>query len=293
MKNDVVKTVEILSYPRTSGDLWDELNRELNPIRIMTNIPPHVTMTVRFLGPFLLARRFYAPFGRFSREIDVAEIANLNPRAIDKAKKIIHDFVKPIGGFQCTVLQAYKEAIEILDKIQGGSMIWQKCILVNAFVRSGHGPGEPRIRIMTLTRFLCDAILSKTGNNQNAKLNGVFAHDVSITRMGEKLNTKFEANLMKQSALPAKDMEHILYHGLYNIPVLISEINNERSSSYHYSLVPNYKMPEEFTKSLFEGSKLQEEDKQLELVEEHLDEIPKEAFENLNKMCGPINSLEV
>ena len=165
--------------------------------------------------------------------------------------------------------------------------------MVNAYIREGSVTSGGRLKILALTPSLSDAIMRATMNNNNAILSGLFAHDISITRRGEALETRFEVDLKPPTHLPENDLNIILGNGLIDIPTLLGELNKWHSSSYYYKKALDYRMPSEFTKVLLEERAHLEEDKPLEHVEEHLNDIPVEAFERRNNMREAIQSLEV
>ena len=62
-ENPVTKTIEEISYIGSTKDLWNELHNEINPLSCMLHIHPGNSQTIRFLGPFVRAQRFYHKFG--------------------------------------------------------------------------------------------------------------------------------------------------------------------------------------------------------------------------------------
>jgi hypothetical protein len=292
MNTNITKTIEELSLAKTSSDLWDEINQKTNPNTLLLYLIPENKITVRFLGPFVKVARFYAPFLRYQSEgnLDVNAIAEKNPDAIKKAK----DFFDNMRKEQTRLMDVmYPKIVQYLSSLNAGSMTWQRCIMVNAYVREGSVTSGGRLKILALTPSLSDAIMRATLNNSNAILSGLFSHDISITRRGEAMETRFEVDLKPPSHLPESDLNIILGNGLIDIPILLGELNKWHSSSYYYKKALNYRMPSEFTKVLLEERAHLEEDKPLEHVEEHLNDIPGEAFERRNNMREAIQSLEV
>jgi len=294
MNTTITKTIEELSLSKTSSDLWDEINQKVNPNNFLLYLIPENKITVRFLGPFVKASRFYAPFLKYQSEgnLDVNAIAEKNPEAIKKAKDFFDNMCKDRSRLPDAM---YPKIIQYLSSLNSGSMTWQRCIMVNAFVREGTvtNGGGGRLKVLALTPSLSDAIMRATRGAITIIINGLFAHDISITRRGEALNTKFDVSLTAPSHLPESNLNIILGNGLIDIPTLLGELNKWHSSSYYYKIALNYRMPSEFTKVLLEERAHLEEDKPLEHVEEHLNDIPAEAFERRNNMREAIQSLEV
>ena len=292
MNTTITKTIEELSLAKTSSDLWDEINQKVNPNNFLLYLIPENKITVRFLGPFVKAARFYAPFLKYQSEgnLDVNAIAEKNPDAIKKAVNFFDNMRKDRSRLMDAM---YPKIIQYLSSLNSGSMTWQRCIMVNAYIREGSVTSGGRLKILALTPSLSDAIMRATMNNNNAILSGLFAHDISITRRGEALETRFEVDLKPPTHLPENDLNIILGNGLIDIPTLLGELNKWHSSSYYYKKALDYRMPSEFTKVLLEERAHLEEDKPLEHVEEHLNDIPVEAFERRNNMREAIQSLEV
>lgn len=288
--SNITKTIEHLSLSKTSNDLWDEFNQLKNPNSLMLFTTTNSSVTVRLLGPFVQVLRFYAPFIKYHKfsQSDIEAIADRRPDAIKKALEFFSDKSNFNHAFDknthSTLLKYFKQ----IDTMS----TWQKCIMVNAFVKSDPTT-VPAIKIMTITRTLCRNIMERTELNPNAILNGLYAQDISITRRGEGIRTRFEVNLLPGSSLSEDQMRYVLSNELIDIPSLITELNRCSSSSYYYRKTTDYRMPPEFTKVLLEERSRIEEERHFENVEEHLNEIPIEAFERRNNMREAIGSLEV
>lgn len=297
MNPNIAKTIEHISIPQTTGDLWDEFNNHNNPNSMMLYIPTDNNITVRILGPFAKMLRFYAPFLKYQSEsqINIEAIADKNPEAIKKAKNFFTELMGKQGGrngWRDTRIADIPTIIKYIDKI-ATNMTWQKCVMVNAYVKSGDSNGERRMKVLTMNRTLCDAIIRVTRGDLNIVLNGMFAHDLSITRRGEGIQTNFDVKLKPPTHLSETDMNIVFANGLIDIPSLITEVNKSQNSSYYYKKETDYRMPSEFTKMLIEEMRLTEEIKHLVDTEKRLNEIPYEAFERRNNMRDAIGSLEL
>ena len=284
-----MKTIEALSLTKTSGDLWDEFSNQIqNPNSLTLHFAPEQKVTVRLIGPFVAVQRFYLPFLSLSCPkdiVDIDAITDKKPEAIDKAIKYYSDLkrAQPYGSVELN------RAIEYLKKMAG--LAWQKCIMINAYQKPNGQPAT--IKIMTSTRILNDTIVARTHNNPDALLSGLYAHDISIIRRGEGLNTRYEVELLQPTHLADTDVNFILNEGLIDIPTLIDRLNKSTSTSYRYRMATSYKMPEEFTKALMKERVHFESDRAVSHVEERLNDIPFEAFERRNNMRDAIRSLEL
>ena len=288
MSKNIVKTIEELSLTTTVSDLWDEMNQTQNPSTLMHYMPTGSNVTIRFLGPFIRTQRFYAPFLKCQNEgkFDIEGIADKNPDAIQKLRDF---FANKRNSRDRKITDVYPKMITFLRDIDK-SMTWQKCIMVNGYIK-GQSDVSP-LKIVTLTPRMADSIMTRARNNLNTPLSGLFAHDVSIIKNGDGLNTVFDVRLLPPSHLSEIEINYILSNGLIDIPTLIKELNNV-SSMYYYRLAVDYRMPEEFTKVLMEARARSEESAPFNHAEEHINEIPHEAFERRNNMREAIGSLDL
>jgi len=293
------KTLQALSQPYTTGDLWDELNKDLNPYASLINFPNDQQFQVRFLGPFLHVRRLYVPnislFEKYN--LDVPTIGKTSPDVIGKILAQISNRkgTKPIQ-FSPTSEDMSSEACQFeqfLQKIYEGSG-WQRCVMVNAFLLNSVLSNGLKIKVAPLIATLCQSIASRAGGNSDTKISGLNAHDVFITRRGTGLKTKFEIGLSKKpSFLSEEDLRYVFSRGLLDIRSLLNNFP-VRHGGYLYKTSSNdYQMPDKFNAVLFKEMKSQEEDRQIEDVEKCINDLPLTAFENHNKMKSSINSLEI
>ena len=279
MKNNE-QTIEEFYVSRTSGDLWDEINSDanLNPNSLIQYLPPNVKTTFRFLGPFVYVQRFYAPFLRYCKNIDIEAVANKDPKAIQDVIRIIREN----NNYQLDKATILKYLQELPNQ-----MTWQKCIMVNVYSKAFN------VKVMGLTRKLCDSILTACNGRNNIVLSGFLAHNIIAIKRGAGMNITFDIKIDNKTAMSQNEMNAILSRGLIDIPTLIQESNKTRKSSYYYKMPSSYKMPSEFMDALIKERIPIEEDQHLINTEEHLDEIPVEAFERRNSFRSAIGSLEV
>lgn len=297
---NIIKTIEQLSYSHTSGDLWDEMNRDLGNLRLVLNFVQGNSYTLRMLGPFMGIFRFYIPNAlKMDNRIDIMGIADYNNNAIENARKIIkelHDSRKISTAVFTASEQFLSDIACYTDKVSlwKRHKTWQKCVMVNALIKSGDAPSEPQIKVITLNRMLGNSLLQKTNGNPKTKINGIYAHDISISRGGTTLKPIYTISDFKAPThLTDKEVEYLMANGLIDIPSLIKDINGRSNSRYFYKINEGYKMPEEFISILMKEMKIKEEEKHLLQVEEELTDIPIDAFENSKKMRESIGSLEV
>ena len=303
------KTIEILSG-FSANDLWEELDKEFRIPYSVLYLPNGVETRVRFLGPFAYVNRFYFP--AFTKELSCSlkDIVDLNIDAITKAKsdlenQVKHNFNNP------ALFSQYQKAIAILKDIMSKKIIkWQRCILINVLVRSyapaNYSYSSSKIQIMALIPSLVHSVLNSmeiNGNSalgtepSNNKISGILAHDFVFKKPAfsdPMIPVKSNTIVYKGpfSPLSNEEIEYILKNGLYDIPSFITHVN-KKFSSYYYRDCSDYKMPEKFMQSLIEESKNIHDNRHIEYAEEHLDEIPPDAFENKKNMNNSIGSLEI
>lgn len=277
--NNVVKTIEELSLDVTANDLQDEFNTSTNPNSMILHLSTGEKTVVKFLGPFMGIYRCYAPFKPYSLQIDVDKIANKDYQAIKEAEQILKNI--RLDNSNRTVIP------DMIKFIKENKVRWQKDTMVNVY---WHG----QIKVLILTRRLIDSILNAVTRSQsNILLSGFSAPEISITKRGKALQTIFEVQVGKSSNLSHKNINSILANGLIDIPTLITELNKCKTGAYYYKKATDYKMPDEFMRELFAEIVRIEEDNHLNHVEEHLVELPLDAFERRNNMREAIGSLEV
>ena len=191
------------------------------------------------------------------------------------------------------------EARTQLSKIYGENKYWQECILVNALCQNRTGLARdatpyPEIKIVALSNVICDRIGSASSRSGagNCKINGLFAHSIELRKTGQGLRSQYEASLLPETNLSQQSMSKIVSEGLYDIPTAVKEANKKRYP-FLYNLIPDYKMSTELMSCIIEEHKKFEEGKHIDLVEERINEIPPEAFEQANNMRSGIGRLEV
>lgn len=278
MNKNIEKTIEELSLSSTSEDLWDELNQVTNPNHMLLYLEPNLEVKFRFLGPFMGIYRSYAPFKKYSLQIDIEKIIEKDRQAIKEAEEILRN-IKP-DSMNKNVIPA------MIKFIKEDKIMWQKGTFVNVYV-------DGQIKVLMLNRRMGDAILDAIRHRSNTVLSGLYAPEISMTRKGQKLQTQFEVKVGQPSYLSDRKINNIMSRGLVDLPTLITELNKCKTSSYYYKKATDYKMPDVFMKELWDEKARMEENAHVNEVEEHLNDLPPEAFERRNTMREAIGSLEL
>lgn len=314
------KTVEEICVCRTQGDLWNELNskQSLNSI-ILHIFPPNVNYVMRFVGPFVKAKRIYTGgLKTFINQMDIKGIVNGDKEAFEKAQQLItHHF----GPEKTDVAKIFpnntrrnqedylifreinkdprKEAISQLAKMFGRDKCWQNCILVNAMCENYY-PGASRnplsatIKVVALAPTICESIALATSvaGGERCRINGFFAHSIEMSKTGYGIQSKYNISLLPEDNLCQAHINKIMFEGLYDIPTIAKACNKKRYP-FIYKVEPDYKMTDKFMASVLEEHKKFEENKHIHNTDDHINEIPEEAFEKRNNMRNGIDSLEV
>ena len=317
------KTIEELSISKTGRDLWDEFNENPDNPNSRLLMLNNFRVDVRLIGPFVNVSRFYSPILRhkdlegFQENVDIESIANKNFTAIEKAKVYLKKHFKDgitirsfdredrserygilwgqqgLQGLPITSNKANKISVdEYFNQIEK-TVTWQKCIMSNVFIKSVSDGS--RIKIIVITRNIYDSIVAeyKAVNNLNRTISGLFAGDLSITKTGERKQSKYQVKVNNPTPLNDIEINHIISRGLIDIPTLINEININKNSSYYYKKNSDYRMGSTFMKEILCDASNVIEKEHFANIDENLHNIPKDAFENVRNINNAIIGLDL
>jgi len=206
---------------------------------------------------------------------------------------------------------------------------WQKCILSNVLVRNNTQTTGAKLRLFSISNSNISEILTQISaarkNINNANISGLFAHDIQFSKIMPPLTPTRHAHtelipetnnryvvfrsdpmpispksyvqtavrLSKDQTLLKKDeIEFVFSMGLWNIMKVVEDSNAILKKGYYFKIISDYKMDQ----SLFEDMKVQynhDEEQHFEQVEEDINDIPEEAFENRIDTNNPIESLDI
>ena len=314
--SDSAKTLEIISCPKTVADLWDELQKDIEPSGMMFKMLPNINYRFRFLGPFVTVNRLFIPYviSKYIKKDKLFDIMNGKQEAIDESMKKINSIVKPLSK------EAKDAEYFFRKKIMVGGNFGQPCVMVNALIKN-MPQLDFHLKVVPITSQMCNEFLSK---GLNTKINGLRARDVmivkqypnqiprqeqyrppvprwreDITIMSDNMDTpqvsmpQYTIDIMEESFVDQKQIDNIMRHGLYDIKKVIKDLNEAQQGNYLYREVSDYRMPKEFNDVILDGLAKKEEDKHISKAEEEFAEIPKDAFENVDRLRDPIGSLEI
>lgn len=285
---DRIDTLEVFEHPQTTGDLWDEINREFHPFRKTLSFKSDEKYTIRLLGPFVLCHRFYNGHFKLVKKygIDLDRIASEDQKYFDSVINSLNELIKKSPRNKTSLHELGKSLFNIF------SNAGTKCIMSNAYIKEGESTVEPKIKIVTLTKSICTNI-AESSSDASVKISGLRARDLVIQRKGSGLQTRFEVQLKTDSFLSENAIKIVMANGLIDIIPTIKDLNRKNGVFYYKFPCAEYKMPEELTKTVFSELKETEEIKHLSKADEKINDVPRSAFERLNKPMGAIDSLEV
>ena len=325
------KTLEVISCPQTVSDLWDDLQKDIDPSKIIMKLLPEISYRFRFIGPFVTVRRLFVPniVSKNVKKEKVLAIMNGKEEIIDESMKKIFAVVKPNS-------KEAREADNFFRRKMTGNF-GQVCLMVNALVKPHpEVAGTFDLKVIPINRQICTEIASK---GQNVKINGLKARDIVIRKqypqrqypqyppnsyanppsvrpapfspfpsgpnnpLGIAISSYMDQSspnfpthtveIMEESFIPQEQIDYLMRRGLFDIRTVIKDVNEMNYGNYIYKEVSNYRMPKEFNDVIFDELAKPEENKHIEKAEEELSEVPRDAFENIDRLRGPINSLEV
>jgi len=334
-----INIIEELSNSYNVQDMWDSFNDE-EPSKKMLYIQTGVEYKIRFLGPFIKARRTYLPENsHFPRIMSVDELksivsgnASIYNSVISRLKeeqkkapktkgtnrqRLLpndgeHDYALSDGGWGDTIIaqsfapnrrvtppqspqNSYIEAQTSLKKLYESSK-WQRCVMVNALVKSGNNKQPEGLKLVVLTNAMIINIKYE-GNRPSDIISGLFAKDITIKKEGASPQLKYQMKVdNKSTLLNQSEINNIFSKGLVDISEAI-KCTNRRSagimSSYFYRKSSGYKMPDEMYSTLFKELSYIDSMRGFEDAGDKLGSLPDEAFENKDKMSDSINCLEL
>lgn len=218
-------------------------------------------------------------------------VPDLNPVSIRRQPRVLAGAIRG-GGFMnldalSTNTYAGPEVSDLLYRIFT-KIGWQKCVMVNALLKP-----QNMVQIIPFISSLCDGIFQTAP--RETKINGLFAHDIEIRKEGFGLNTQFHVDLSdKASGLSKKEVEGIMSDGLIDIEEVLKEhLRMKEGSSYIYRIISSYKMSKELNGEFIKSVKKVDAKNHIDQVEDEINELPLEAFENQISLDNPIASLEL
>jgi len=283
-------TLEVLSAPQTVGDLWDELQKDINPIKKFLTFEENREYVIRLLGPFMQASRLYNPQYRIvtKNQIDVKRIASRDEKYFNEAINKIEELTKEASDIG---KKKYHELERFLTNLYI-NFGFEKCVVTNVYIKSGDRRGEPKVKLVALTNSICKEIVQKVPE-LSTKISGLNAKDIIITRRGSGLITRYSADIIEQNMLEAPMVKKVFSHGLIDIPSLLNAINSRNGEFYYQFQSDKYIMPDKLTNCLLNDIKVIDENQQLHRANDKIHTLPRNAFEKISKPSSLICGLDI
>ena len=184
----------------------------------------------------------------------------------------------------------YEEIEEFFRKLYSKHH-WQKCTMVNVLVKE-----SKEIKILPLISTMCQSIqnCANGADGMSTKISGVNARDIILQKEGRGLQTTFRASFSANvTSLSYEEMEHVFSRGLLDIPQAMKAVNNHYGHPYIYRKVSDYKMAETLYPDILEKYGHKQQEQHLVAIEENINDLPNEAFENQNNLDNPISALDI
>jgi hypothetical protein len=318
MKPSYSKTIEEISVPNTTSDLWENLYSVVqNPI---LHFRDKVTYNLRLIGPFIYGSRIFIPrtfklqdrltSEEFKQILQGnVEMFNVIKSRIfksvpDEARKKLH--VESLDDIKLNNLKGMEirnllfKIVHLCYKLDG----WQKVVFSNAIVLDSDDFSVDRSTVVCLNGILCNQIImaivesSKDAKDASKrKLSGVVAHDIIISRKGNGLDSKYTIKLSeKETPLNRQIISSVIKNGLWDIKKIAKEENlkivHGSRSGFIYRITKEYKMSDELMKDVFGQVQKLNDAEYINEVEENIHNLPIDSFEN-HVGGNSIGSLEI
>jgi len=197
---------------------------------------------------------------------------------------------------------------------------WQNVLLSNAYIKNDGGiydnlnndgaEGDleysyiPNIRVVALSKMACLSLFRSLNiiygpYAQNARISGLYAHDISVSKSGRGYSTVFNMNITPTpKSLKPDEIQAIFKDKLLDMLTLMRECNEKSVGKYLYRSPSNYHMSDMWMSDLQKerDSLPNADDREGEHYEEldrQINALPAEAFENREHARNPIRSLEI
>ena len=308
---DIIESLNDVKY---QPDLWDELNQELSTKMVLVNFSPRSETTVRLIGPFQFVKRLYMEYsGHLLSKKEAYDIANGDVKVYDIVLKRVKDYLGKTSNnktinktipsnamlFNPSTGLAEKDLVAYLERLYTNPY-WQKCLMINAWVKSANNSfgdfGDNNdLKICCLTQKICGSMIQRDVDINHLRtlpISGILAHDVTIKRSGQALDTKYEMRFSQDASyLDNNIVKTIVQKGLWDFNEVVHELNAS-NSKYLFKVSRKYRMPEELNNFIL-YSYDNNEGEHFAAVENEIGDLPDEAIEGKTIFNNTIQSLEI
>ena len=313
------KTIEEISVSNTAADLWDELYLNGAP-QVILSFRDGTSYKMRLLGPFVYGSRiFLSPHLKLKKimsSVEMNKILQSDDEAFqavrtkvfnmvpDEARKKLH--VESINDIKLHSAKgkAYVEIITLVNSLMYKTQ-WQPVVFSNAIILDSNAKFRyENPSIICLNKGLCNKVLEdvlKKSKDQkvvvNTNISGLLAHDITISRQGTGIDSKYVVKVSDDSfELNKSVISGVLKKGLWDIRGIAKSTNKksitENRSGYLYRVSKDYSMGASLMGEIYNQAQLIDDNDYIEDVEESISELPTEAFEG-STVGNTIGSLEI
>ncbi|MFA5313369.1 MAG: hypothetical protein WC375_08675 [Methanomassiliicoccales archaeon] len=261
---------------------------------------------------------------RINKDIEEYKVTKSHKRSLGEMKTVANttSYFNPKSGenFETRANQVIKliQSFGERDRMGGA---WGKQVVVNVLNRALLSPDSdslPPIGIFVMGHKLLVDITSKlaklpqyTGQG-TINLSGLYAVDLGVARRHQPYQPSrgngthqfsYDIHIFEPSRLTDAEINFVLSHGLIDIPLALKDINErtiQRRMGYLYKKASQYIMPDQYWselkeqfKNVFAESHQTLEKEAWQTIDDNMDDLPMESFENQGNLRHTINSLEL
>lgn len=307
--------IDNLSCGYSVGKLSQDIGTDIN--KLIISFFEGTTVKVRLLGKYISGKRiFLNPKLNFSKYISPQELTKIlkgdqavaNPvmkricsQVPDHLKKTSRvESVNDIknGTAEGKTFQDILRFIEcscvISSQFAFPSISWQSIYLFNALVLSSSTFNSNDISLLALTNSMVNDMTNKLDSKE--LLSGLYAHDLSITKKGNGLSSKYTVEFSNESSHLSEPMLHnIIGNGLWDIKKVVKSLNQHvvrKMGGFIYRLDDDYKMPAEIMGNIVEEYDAYQNKEQFIELDKHISDLPKNIV-SINLYENSIESLSI
>jgi len=302
MSEKWAKHVSILGEFESAETLWDKViaNKKINGSRPFLILENGTETTIRLFGVFYSASRKYMPF-IVKPGLKSFLLTDENKSALVKALYKGDDSAKfQFSQDMKDKLSEFKTVSSELTKLKSSikSLLndkWANVLVCNVLDRK-----KKNVNVFELNSYFLNALQGEyCGLHGGLKTNisGVLARDIICSKTGTGIKSKWKTQLSKQETLLSREEMALLVNNVHDIPQVLKE-QSKRSLNTGVGYIYKYenskpKMPEEVERYLMKESAKFEELQYLNSIEENIDTLPSEAFDDLNEDYDSFSQISI
>ena len=289
--------IDDLSCEYSVGQLSQDIQMDVN--NLIIPFFEGSTIKVRLLGKFMTGKRiFLNPKLNLDQYIFPQELVKILKKDQTVANHVIKrtfskvpDYLKKTsrvesvndikeGNAECKAFQDIIRFVEcasgIAKKFNWKSSGWQSIYLFNAFVLSSSTFNSNDISLLALTNSMVNDMTNKLDSKE--LISGLYAHDLSITKKGKGLSSKYTVEFSNESSHLSEPMLHnIIGNGLWDIKKVVNSLNQHvvhKMGGFIYRLEDDYKIPAEIVGNIVGEYEEYQNKEQFNELDKHIGDLP-------------------